>query len=165
MAGGRRGCAGETQQLDFLWVRALRPPWGRLHKPSCAGLGLPACLACAHPASLPASACHLGCLPWASACVLLHHWGWPEPRLEIVAHPSIPGQGSFLISLLILAPNKTGCAFLLPPGLASGLWLPSERFRRRPPGWRWEGGPGLAARTGTRSWLLAHVQPCLKQEC
>lgn len=98
----------KQRQLNFLWVRALCLPWGRLHKSSCAGPRLPACLACAHPASFPAFACHLGCLPWASACGLLHHWGWREPRLEIVAHPSITGQGSFLISLLILAPNKTG---------------------------------------------------------
>lgn len=107
MAGG--AVQEKRQQLHFLWVRVVRLPWGRLHKPSCAGLRLLlACLACAHPAFLPASACHLGCLPWASACVLLHHWGWREPRLEIVAHPSITGQGSFLISLLILAPTKTG---------------------------------------------------------
>lgn len=100
---------------------------------------LPACLACAHPASFPAFACHLGCLPWASACSLLHHWGWREPRLEIVAHPSITGQGSFLISLPQTKQVEPFSSLRQWP-LACGCLLSVSDGA----GWKWEGGPGLA---------------------
>jgi hypothetical protein len=147
VAGGRRGLTGEQSSSTSCGPGPWACPWGRLHKPSCAGLRLPVS---ASPLA-PVLASHS--LLWVPAYV--HSWGRQGAGQDTVAGPPITGQGAFLISLLILVPNKTGWA-LLPPAVVSGLWLLCEHCRRL--------RPAEPLGLGRCSWLLAHVQPCLRQE-
>lgn len=68
--GGRwqAGLHRRKPQRYFLWVRALRlPRRACTNLPVLASGCLPSWPVHILPLSLPLSACHLGCLPWASA--------------------------------------------------------------------------------------------------
>lgn len=108
------------QRLNFLWVRALRLPWGRLHKSSCAGPRLPACLPAwpVHilPLSQPLPATWAACpgpQPAASSITGAgESLGWKS-------WPTLPSLGRAPSSFRCPKQNRLS---LFPPS-GSGPWL------------------------------------------